>query len=137
LYILIKPELSGVFRGDIFGFAIRPIPVNRLGFGGDTVLMTAVRLTIRGFALAVRCVARRAFGLTVLVVRRGRFVVVFRALRPVELERVDFALDFRPRELDLDVERPRERLDERPPLDLPLLERPRRAIIPLTPLSKQ
>jgi len=129
--------MSGVFRGDIFGFAIRPIPVNRLGFGGDTVLMTAVRLTIRGVAFDVRCVARRAFGLAVVVVRRGRLVVVFRAVRPDELERVDFALDFRPLELERLEERPRELLDERPPELRPRLEDPRRAIIPLTPLSKQ
>jgi hypothetical protein len=116
------------FVNVVLGF-IRPIPVSRLGFGGDTVLTTVVRLTVRGRALAVRCVARLAFGLTVLVVRRGRLVVVFRALRPVELDRVDFALDFRPLDLDLDVERPRERLDERPPELRPRLERPRRAIL--------
>ena len=136
-YILIKPELSGVFRGDIFGFVIRPIPVNRLGFGGETVLMTAVRLTIRGVALDVRCVARLTRGLTVLVVRRGRLVVVFRALRPDELDRVERALDLRPLDLERLDERPRERLDERPPELRPRLERPRRAIIRVTPLSKQ
>ena len=87
-------------------------------------------------ALAVRCVARFAFGLTVFVVRRGRLVVVFRAVRPDELDLVERALDFRPLELDFDVERPRELLDERPPELLPRLEDPRRAIIPLTPLSK-
>ena len=120
-----------------FGFAIRPIPVNRLGFGGDTVLMTAVRLTIRGVAFDVRCVARRAFGLAVVVVRRGRLVVVFRAVRPDELDFVERALDFRPLELERLEERPRELLDERPPELRPRLEDPRRAIIPLTPLSKQ
>lgn len=119
---------------EIFGFAIRPIPVNRLGFGGLTVLITAVRLTIRGVALAVRCVARLAFGLAVVVVRRGRLVVVFLALRPDELERDDFALDFRPLDLDLLDERPRERLDERPPELRPRLERPRRAIMISLPL---
>ena len=121
----------------IFGFAIRPIPVNRLGFGGDTVLTTAVRRTIRGVALAVRCVARLAFGLAVVVVRRGRLVVVFRAVRPDELDLVERALDFRPDELDLLDERPRELLDERPPELRPRLEDPRRAIIRVTPLSKQ
>ena len=121
----------------ICGFAIRPIPVNRLGFGGDTVLVTAVRLTIRGVALAVRCVARLAFGLAVVVVRRGRLVVVFRAVRPDELDRVERALDFRPLDLDLLDERPRELERLRPPELRPRLEDPRRAIIPLTPLSKQ
>ena len=119
---------TGLKLGCVLGVAIRPIPVNRLGFGGDTVRVTAVRLTIRGVALAVRCVARLAFGLTVLVVRRGRLVVVLRALRPDELERDDFALDFRPLDLDLLDERPRERLDERPPELRPRLDRPRRAI---------
>jgi hypothetical protein len=128
---------TGLKLGCVLGVAIRPIPVNRLGFGGDTVRVTAVRLTIRGVALAVRCVARRAFGLTVLVVRRGRLVVVFRAVRPDELDRVERALDFRPLDLDLLDERPRELLDERPPELRPRLEDPRRAIIPLTPLSKQ
>ena len=117
-----------------FGFAIRPIPVKRLDFGGETVLTTAVRLTIRGFALDVRCVARLAFGLAVLVVRRGRLVVVFRALRPDELDRVERALDFRPLDIERLDERPRERLDERPPELRPRLERPRRAISRVTPL---
>jgi len=119
---------------EIFGFAIRPIPVNRLGFGGLTVLITAVRLTIRGVALAVRCVARLAFGLAVVVVRRGRLVVVFRAVRPDELDRVERALDFRPLDLDLLDERPRELERLRPPELRPRLEDPRRAIIPLPPL---
>jgi len=129
--------LSAITRGKIFGFAIRPIPVSRLGFGGDTVLTTAVRLTTRGVALAVRCVARRAFGLAVVVVRRGRLVVVFRAVRPDELDFVERALDFRPAELERLDERPRELLDERPPELRPRLEDPRRAIIRVTPLSKQ
>ena len=111
-----------------FGFAIRPIPVNRLGLGGDTVRLTTVRLTVRGRALAVRCVARLAFGLTVLVVRRGRLVVVFRAVRPDELDFVERALDFRPLDLDLLDERPRELERLRPPELRPRLERPRRAI---------
>ena len=118
---------------------IRPIPLSRLFFGGDTLRLTTVRLTVRGVALAVRCVARRAFGLTVFVVRRGRLVVVLRALRPDELERVDFALDFRPldfRPLDFELERPRDFELERPPELRPRLERPRRAIIFLAPLSK-
>mgnify|MGYP001224918801 CR=1 FL=1 len=112
----------------IDGTVMRPIPLSRLGFGGDTVRVTTVRLTVRGVALAVRCVARLAFGLTVLVVRRGRLVETLRALRPDELERDDFALDFRPLDLDLLDERPRELLDERPPELRPRLERPRRAI---------
>lgn len=88
-----------------------------------------VRLTFRGVALAVRCVARLAFGLDVVRVLVARFVVVFRAVRPDELDRVDFALDLRPLDLDFDVERPRERLVERPPELRPLLDRPRRAIL--------
>jgi hypothetical protein len=143
--VILGMPITGIPRGRtlsiclVIGFrvtAIRPIPVNRLFFGGETVRVTTVRLTVRGVALAVFCVARLAFGLTVFVVRRALLVVVFDALRPDELERDDFALDFRPLELDLLDERPRELLDERPPLDLPLLERPRRAIIFLTPLSK-
>ena len=126
--------INGLYRT---GFAIRPIPVNRRPFGTDTVRLTAVRLTILGVALAVRCVARLAFGLTVLVVRRGRLVVVFRAVRPDELDLVERALDFRPLDLDLLDERPRDLLDERPRELRPRLERPRRAIILLTPLSKQ
>ena len=55
--------------------------------------------------------------------------MVFRAVRPDELESDDFALDFRPLELDFDIERPRERLDERPHELRPLLDRPRRAIL--------
>ena len=112
-----------------FGTAIRPIPVSRLGFGGDIVRTTVVRLTVRGVAFAVRCVARLAFGLDVVRVLVARFVVVFRAVRPDELERDDFELDLRPLELDFDVERPRERLVERPPELRPLDERPRRAIL--------
>jgi len=89
-----------------------------------------VRLTVRGVAFAVRCVARLAFGLTVLVVRRVVVrLTVFRALRPDELERDDFALDLRPLDFDFEVERPRERLDERPPELRPRLDRPRRAIL--------
>jgi antitoxin (DNA-binding transcriptional repressor) of toxin-antitoxin stability system len=108
---------------------IRPIPVSRLFLTGDTVRVIAVRLTVRGVALAVRCVARLAFGLTVLVVRRGRLVADFLAVRPDELERVERALDFRPLDLERLVERLRERLFERPPELRPRLERPRRAII--------
>ena len=115
-----------IFRGGV----IRPIPVNRLPFGNDLFFdITTVRLTVLGVALDVLCVARLAFGLTVLVVRRGRLVDVLRALRPDELERDDFALDFRPLDLDLLDERPRDFDRLRPPELRPRLDRPRRAII--------
>lgn len=99
------------------------------------VFFTTVRRTVRGRAFDVERAAFRAGRDLVVLVRVARFVVTLRAVRPDLVDVVRFVELRRLVDL-LAVDRPRERLDERPPLDRPALERPprrRAAIISLSP----